>query len=73
MVDLRSSNTKLRDRAARIVCTLTGLSRPEAFDYLARADGHVKVAIVMVKRGVDAAEARRLLEAAGGHLRGAIG
>ena len=45
MVDLRASNEKLRDRAARILVAVCNVSRDEAFDLLTRADGHVKRAI----------------------------
>jgi N-acetylmuramic acid 6-phosphate etherase len=72
MVDLRATNIKLWDRGVRIVGTLTGLDRERALDLLKRADGHVKVAIVMHRRQVDASEARRMLESAEGHLRRAI-
>ncbi len=73
MVDLRATNDKLRDRAARIVSTVTGIERDAAFVLLDRADGHAKVAAVMGVLVVDAAEARRRLEAAGGSLRAVIG
>lgn len=63
MVDLRASNDKLRDRAVRIVGTLTGLARAEALTLLDRAGGRVKVAVVMQRRGVEAGEAERLLAA----------
>jgi N-acetylmuramic acid 6-phosphate etherase len=72
MVDLRATNIKLWDRGARIIATLTGLDRESAMDLLKRAEGHVKVAVVMHKRKVDAGEARRLLEASHGRLRHAI-
>lgn len=68
MVDVRATNAKLRDRAARIVSQVTGLGRDAAFSLLERAEGSAKVAIVMHARGVDAAGARSLLEAAGGLL-----
>ena len=73
MVDLRASNVKLWDRGARIVATLTGLGRMEAMEALKRAEGHVKLAVVMVKRGVGREEAERILAAVRGRLRGAIG
>ena len=73
MVDLRATNQKLWDRGARIIATLTALSRDESMQLLRSADGHVKAAVVMHERGVDLPEARRLLEAAGGRLRDAIG
>ena len=72
MVDVRASNAKLRDRAARMVVSLTGLGRAQAEALLARADGHVKVAVVMHRRGVSADEARAVLERCGGRLREAI-
>jgi N-acetylmuramic acid 6-phosphate etherase len=68
MVDLRATNDKLRDRASRIVGTLTGLARPDALALLDRAGGRVKVAVLMHRQRVDAAEAERLLDAGGGRL-----
>jgi N-acetylmuramic acid 6-phosphate etherase len=72
MVDLRATNTKLWDRGARIVATLTGLERDAATDLLRRAEGHVKLAVVMHKAGVGVDEAKHRLERAGGRLRDAI-
>jgi N-acetylmuramic acid 6-phosphate etherase len=72
MVDLRATNTKLWDRGARIISSLTSLPREQAMDLLKNADGHVKVAIVMHKCAVDADEARKLLERRDGKLRDAI-
>jgi N-acetylmuramic acid 6-phosphate etherase len=72
MVDLRATNQKLWDRGARIVATLTGLGRDEAMSLLRRAGGHVKSAIVMHARGVDAAAAGRILDQCGGNLRAAM-
>jgi N-acetylmuramic acid 6-phosphate etherase len=72
MVDLRASNQKLRDRAARIVCTLTHASRDEALTALDQADGHVKLAIVMIMKRTSADDARALLQSTQGHLRTAL-
>jgi N-acetylmuramic acid 6-phosphate etherase len=72
MVDLRASNTKLWERGARIVATLTGLERDKAMELLRAADGHVKLAVVMHKRHVSAGEARLFLDKAGGKLREAV-
>ncbi|GIW94870.1 MAG: N-acetylmuramic acid 6-phosphate etherase [Pirellulaceae bacterium] len=72
MVDLRATNTKLMARARRIVCQLTGLTAAAAESLLARCDGEVKTAVVVARCGVDVAEARRLLEEAGGRLRQAL-
>jgi N-acetylmuramic acid 6-phosphate etherase len=69
MVDLRASNAKLQDRAGRIIGMVTGLDREAAAELLQRAQGQVKAAIVMHKRGVTLEEASRLLQQANGHLR----
>jgi N-acetylmuramic acid 6-phosphate etherase len=68
MVDVRATNDKLRDRAARIVATLTGLGRQESFALLDRAGGAAKAAVVMHARGLDRDGAEKALEAAGGRL-----
>ncbi len=73
MVDLRASNTKLRDRAARIICMLTSCSRDEAFTSLDAADGHVKLAVLMRKTNLLADAARARLAASAGSLRTALG
>lgn len=73
MVDLRASNDKLRDRAARIISTLCDLSRDESLALLDRAHNSVKHAIVMQRTGVDHASASALIEQARGHLSAIIG
>jgi N-acetylmuramic acid 6-phosphate etherase len=73
MVDLRATNVKLWDRGARIIGMLTGLERDASMDLLKRAEGHVKVAIVMHKRNVSIDQARSLLAASSGFLRRALG
>jgi N-acetylmuramic acid 6-phosphate etherase len=73
MVDLRATNTKLWDRGARIIAIITKLDRNDAMELLKKADGHVKVAIVMQKRGVPADEARAMLAKHDGNMREAIG
>jgi N-acetylmuramic acid 6-phosphate etherase len=72
MVDLRATNAKLRDRAERIVRALTGVDDAWARALLEEADGHVKLAILMQRRGVSADTARQMLAAADGHLRRAL-
>jgi N-acetylmuramic acid 6-phosphate etherase len=72
MVDLKASNAKLKDRAARIVTVLTGLDLPAAGDLLDRANGHVKIAVVMHHHQVDATAARKILDRHDGQLRAAI-
>ncbi len=72
MVDLRASNSKLRDRSARIVCEFTGATLAEAEDVLARCGGQLKTAIVSQLRSLDADSATRLLDRAKGQLRVAL-
>jgi N-acetylmuramic acid 6-phosphate etherase len=72
MVDLRATNDKLRDRGARIVAVLTGLTPEKSVDLLKRADGHVKAAVVMHRRGIELPGARVILERCGGRLRDAL-
>lgn len=73
MVDVRATNAKLRDRAARIVAELTGLPREECFDLLDQAGGSAKTAILMRRAGVSREQAERTLDAHGGSLRAALG
>jgi N-acetylmuramic acid 6-phosphate etherase len=69
MVDLRPTNAKLRDRARRIVRELTGKPPDGALE---KSGWRVKTALVMLKRGVGAREADRMLAREGGNLRGAL-
>ncbi|MEX0741204.1 MAG: hypothetical protein WD079_00305, partial [Phycisphaeraceae bacterium] len=62
MVELRATNDKLRDRAARIIATLTGLDRDASLRTLEEADGEVKTAIVMHKHQVNVETARQHLQ-----------
>ncbi|HEY7195215.1 MAG TPA: N-acetylmuramic acid 6-phosphate etherase [Gemmatimonadales bacterium] len=73
MVDLVALSAKLHDRGERIVMEVCGVSREAARAALKNAGGSVKLAIVMARRKVDAAEGRRLLEAAGGFVRAVVG
>ena len=72
MVDLRATNVKLTDRAERMMMEVAGVSRELARDYLARAGGVVKRAIVMHALGVDAEFAQERLDRAGGVVRRAV-
>lgn len=69
MVDVHASNDKLRERAVRIVRTITGASRSRAIGALEASDYSVKVAAAMLGRGIDATGARDALAAADGRLR----
>ncbi|MBA3366952.1 MAG: N-acetylmuramic acid 6-phosphate etherase [Actinobacteria bacterium] len=72
MIDVRATNEKLRARARSILAVASG--RPaDAIDAALAASGDdVKAALVMLVRDVDAAEARRRLEAGEGRVRTAL-
>ena len=72
MVDVKASNKKLEERAIRIVMEGSGCERTEAEKALKGADGHAKLAILMVVAGVSASEGKALLERTSGHLAAAI-
>ncbi|MFJ7588385.1 N-acetylmuramic acid 6-phosphate etherase [Streptomyces sp. NPDC097617] len=72
MVDMRSSNEKLRARARRIVALATGAPDEEIEAALAVTGGEVKNAVLVVLGGVDGPTAAELLAASRGHLRAAL-
>lgn len=72
MVDLRAGNSKLRDRAARIIATLCNLSRPQALELLDQAGGSCKAAIIMHRQGITRDQAETRLAQCGGMLRAAL-
>jgi N-acetylmuramic acid 6-phosphate etherase len=73
MVDLMALSEKLRDRGERIVMEVGSVDRARARGAIEEARGSVKVAIVMVKRGVGRDDAVRLLEGNGGLVRPVVG
>jgi N-acetylmuramic acid 6-phosphate etherase len=72
MVDLQSTNDKLKDRSERILRAVCGVTRDEARALLDAAGQRVKTAIVMQKLTVDRAEAERRLAEHGGVIRRVI-
>jgi len=72
MVDVKSSNAKLKERARRIVMEATERSRAEAEEALAKASGSAKLAILMLLANLSVEEARRQLDAADGYIRHAL-
>ncbi len=73
MVEMKPTNVKLRDRAAKMVATLTGKDYDTALATLDQAEGSIKLATVMLTQGKDRAGAEATLTAAGGNLRRALG
>jgi N-acetylmuramic acid 6-phosphate etherase len=72
MVDMRASNSKLADRARRIVRAVTNLSDHDSEKLLRECGGEVKTAIVRHYTGFASADARQLLASSHGHLRKAL-
>jgi N-acetylmuramic acid 6-phosphate etherase len=72
MVDLRATNAKLVQRALRLTMRASGAGEDDARAALAACGARVKVAIVMLQAGIDAAAAERRLAAADGSVRQAL-
>lgn len=72
MVDLKASNSKLADRSVRITAAAAEVSPEIARDYLDRAGGNVKAAVLMIKTGVELSTAIAELDKTCGHLKKAI-
>lgn len=72
MVDMKASNKKLYDRAVRMIRTTTGVDHDTAKDTLQKSDMDCKLAIMMIKSGLQADEARKVLSDCGGSLKRAI-
>ena len=73
MVDVDAGSEKARDRARRIITTVTGLDHEEAGELLDRAHWNVKAAIVMAHARVGYAESLARLKQANDSVRAAIG
>lgn len=72
MVDLQPTNSKLEDRARRIVSQATGMPIESSLQQLEICEWEVKTAIVAWHAEVTSEEARELLAQAEGHIAGAI-
>ncbi len=72
MVDMQTSNAKLRARARRIVAQAIDAPLTVAAEALEQADGEIKTAIVMYRTGHSTSDAQWLLARAGGVVRLAL-
>lgn len=72
MVDVQSTNEKLKVRANRIVTLATGCTIEEAQEALFKASGSCKLAITMLLAGVSADKAADLLRKADGYVSKAL-
>jgi N-acetylmuramic acid 6-phosphate etherase len=73
MIDLAVTNEKLRGRRLKILAGESGKSVSEAEQALRLAGHDLRVALVMLKRGMSAAAAKKKLAEARGNLREALG
>jgi N-acetylmuramic acid 6-phosphate etherase len=72
MVNVQPKNTKLLDRAQRIVAQAANVSYERAGEVLEEAGRNVRSAILMATTGADRVEAERRLAAAGGRISRAL-
>lgn len=72
MVDMKASNKKLYDRALRMIRSTTGVDQGIAEEILKQASLDCKLAIMMIKSGLDAEAASKVLSECGGSLKRAI-
>ena len=72
MIDVSVTNSKLEDRAIRIIRDLTAISREEASDLLWRSGKRVKLALLMHWQNTDVTTAEQLLAQANGHIGDAV-
>lgn len=72
MVNVQPKNTKLVDRARRIVALATGVPYPRAEELLASSGNSVRTAILMGKSGMSREEAERRLAETGGRISKAL-
>jgi N-acetylmuramic acid 6-phosphate etherase len=73
MIDLNGANTKLRNRAKRILEDASAKNLSAVEHALRQSKDDLRVALVMLKRGISAKQARRKLAESGGRLRNALG
>jgi len=72
MVNVQPKNSKLADRARRIIAAAAEVSQERADELLEASGGQVAVAIVMSRKGCVRGEAERLLAESGGRVSKAL-
>jgi N-acetylmuramic acid 6-phosphate etherase len=73
MIDVKPSNQKVSDRIVRILAEASGKSVSASEHALRQAGHNMRIALVMLKLGVSAQEAKKKLREAKGGLREALG
>ena len=72
MVDVQATNAKLVGRAIRLTVAATGADADAARATLEACGWHVKTAIIMLERKLNADQAKALLGSVDGHVRAAL-
>ena len=72
MVNMRSDNAKLRERAAHIIARVTRVDLDTARAKLVEAKFEIKIAILLVSGATNGAEAQKILQQEQGNLRRAL-
>ncbi|UUC41667.1 N-acetylmuramic acid 6-phosphate etherase [Clostridioides difficile] len=72
MVDVKTSNEKLVERAKRIIMIATNVEYDVAEKFLEEADNSVKLAIFMIKSGLDKDSAKNILDRQEGYISKAL-
>lgn len=68
MIDVKPTNSKLIDRASRIIGTTTGVAPKKALEALKQANNDVGIAIIMLKTNKNVEQAKKLLEKHNGNV-----
>jgi N-acetylmuramic acid 6-phosphate etherase len=72
MINVRMENVKLRERGRRIIMSATGVDYKASCQALEKANGDLKVAIVMLERGESRKAALQRLKRFNMNLRAAL-
>lgn len=72
MVDVRATNEKLVERAKRIVCEATGITREESEKILEETNFDVKLSIFMILSKLNKDEAKKVLDENKGYIAEAL-
>ena len=73
MIDLLDTNEKLSERSVRILAEASGKDLSAAKHALRQSGHNLRVALVMLKKKVDAPTAKRMLKTSTGNLRRTLG
>jgi len=72
MIDVKASNQKVSDRIVRILAEASGRSLSASEHALRQAGHNMRIALIMLKHGVHAQDAKKKLAAAKGNLHEAL-